>query len=155
SMLISLSGNNQVAPSFWLNPTTGVSYNVGVQTSQYRIDSLDELLRTPVTAPSSAITTTASGSPAAAAGSVQLLSSLVAVKRGYGPVIINHYNVAPVFNVFANVDRRDRGSVGGAVEGIMEEERANLPRGTTLALRGEYETMRSSFFRLGLGIVFA
>ena len=50
SMLISLSGNNQVAPSFWLNPANGVSYNVGVQTSQYRIDSLDELLRTPVTA---------------------------------------------------------------------------------------------------------
>src|SRR5262249_9945797 len=48
SMLISLSGNNQVAPSFWLNPATGISYNVGVQTSQYRIDSLDQLLRTPV-----------------------------------------------------------------------------------------------------------
>jgi multidrug efflux pump subunit AcrB len=155
SMLISLSGNSQVAPSFWLNPTTGVSYNVGVQTSQYRIDTLDELLRTPVTAPSSAVTTTAPASLAAAAGSVQLLSNLVDVKRSYGPVIINHYNVAPVFNVFANVDRRDLGSVGWAVERIMDEERANLPRGTTLALRGEYETMRSSFFRLGLGIVFA
>src|SRR5581483_4354612 len=55
SMLISLSGNNQVAPSFWLNPATGISYNVGVQTSQYRIDSLAELLRTPVTAPSNAV----------------------------------------------------------------------------------------------------
>ena len=155
SMLISLSGNSQVAPSFWLNPTTGVSYNVGVQTSQYRIDSLDELLRTPVTAPSSAVTTTAPASSAAAVGSVQLLSNLVDVKRSYGPVIINHYNVAPVFNVFANVDRRDLGSVGWAVERIMDEERTNLPRGTTLALRGEYDTMRSSFFRLGLGIVFA
>src|SRR5215470_8580931 len=69
SMLISLSGNNQVAPSFWLNPATGVSYNVGVQTSQYRIDSLDGLLRTPVTAPASGVTETTSGSLAGASAS--------------------------------------------------------------------------------------
>src|SRR5204862_3876611 len=68
SMLISLSGNNQVAPSFWLNPVNGVSYNVAVQTSQYRIDSLDTLLRTPVTAATSAVATTTPGSPSGAAG---------------------------------------------------------------------------------------
>ena len=180
SMLISLSGNNQVAPSFWLNPANGVSYNVGVQTSQYRIDSLDELLRTPVTAASSAVATTTPGSlagasatgvaslssspsgsslaygnPGAQSNGTQLLSNLVDVKRSYGPVIINHYNVAPVFDVYSNVDRRDLGSVGTEVEKIIKEESAHLPRGTTLALRGEYETMRSSFFRLGLGLVFA
>jgi len=181
SMLISLSGNNQVAPSFWLNPATGVSYNVAVQTSQYRIDSLSELLRTPVTAASSAVTETTPGSLAgtAAAGSAsvgsspsgvtqaygnpgaipvattQLLSNLVDVKRSYGPVIVNHYNVAPVFDVYSNVDRRDLGSIGKEVERIVDEERSNLPRGTTLVLRGEYATMRSSFLRLGLGIVFA
>jgi len=181
SMLISLSGNNQVAPSFWLNPATGISYNVGVQTSQYRIDSLDQLLRTPVTAATGAIAETTPGSLAGvaaagnasvgsspsgasqaygnpgamASGSAQLLSNLVDVTRSYGPVIVNHYNVAPVFDVYANVDRRDLGRVGRAVETIVAEERANLPRGTTLVLRGEYETMQSSFFRLGLGIVFA
>jgi multidrug efflux pump subunit AcrB len=181
SMLISLSGNNQVAPSFWLNMKTGVTYNVGVQTSQYRIDSLDELLRTPVTAASSAVAETTSGSLAGSAGAgnasigsspsgvslaygnpgaqtngaSQLLSNLVDVKRSYGPVVINHYNVAPVVDVYANVSRRDLGSVGAAVEQIVREERPRLPRGTTLALRGEYETMQSSFFRLGLGIVFA
>jgi multidrug efflux pump subunit AcrB len=181
SMLISLSGNNQVAPSFWLNPATGVSYNVGVQTSQYRIDSLDQLLRTPVTAASSAVTETTAGSTLGAAaagiaslgsspsgasqaygnpgaissGGAQLLANLVDVKRSYGPVIINHYNVTPVFDVYANVDRRDLGSVGAAIEQIVKEERATVPRGTTLTLRGEYATMQSSFFRLGLGIVFA
>ena len=67
-MLISLSGNNQVAPNFWLNPANGVSYNVGVQTSQYRIDSLDELLRTPITAATTAVNTTTAGSLAGAAG---------------------------------------------------------------------------------------
>jgi len=161
SMLISLSGNNQVAPNFWLNPATGISYNVGVQTSQYRIDSLDELLRTPVTVPSNNVNTatpgsSASGNPALTAnGSTQLLSNLVDVKRSYGPVIINHYNVAPVFDVYANVDRRDLGSVGKEIEKVMKEEQTQLPRGTTLMLRGEYDTMQSSFFRLGLGLLFA
>jgi multidrug efflux pump subunit AcrB len=181
SMLISLSGNNQVAPSFWLNPATGVSYNVGVQTSQYRIDSLDQLLRTPVTPPANGVTETTAGSLAGASvggatfvgaspsatsaaygnpgvmatGSTQLLSNLVDVRRGYGPVIVNHYNVAPVFDVYANVDRRDLGSVGADVERIVGRAQTALPRGTSLMLRGEYETMKSSFTRLGLGIVFA
>jgi multidrug efflux pump subunit AcrB len=179
SMLISLSGNNNVAPSFWLNPANGINYNVGVQTSQYRIDSLDQLLRTPVTAASSNVTETTAGSMAGTAGapsigsspsasslaygnpgaltggSAQLLANLVDVGRGYGPVIINHYNVAPVFDVYANVDRRDLGSVGAEIDKIIEKERTNLPRGTTLTMRGEYDTMRTSFFRLGLGIIFA
>ena len=180
SMLISLSGNNQVAPSFWLNPANGVSYNVGVQTSQYRIDSMDQLLRTPITAATSAVNTATAGSLAGVAASgnasvssapngasqaygnpgavptgTQLLSNLADVERGYGPVIVNHYNVAPVFDVYANVDRRDLGSVGSEVEKIMKEEQTHLPRGTTLSLQGEYATMQTSFVRLGLGMVFA
>jgi multidrug efflux pump subunit AcrB len=180
SMLISLSGTNQVAPSFWLNPANGVSYNVGVMTSQYRIDSLDELLRTPITAASSAVNVTTPGSLAGVAGTgnasvssspsgasqaygnpgampngTQFLSNLADVKRSYGPAIVNHYNVAPVFDVYANVDRMDLGSVGSEVEKIMSEEQAHLPRGTTFNLRGEYETMQTSFVRLGLGMVFA
>ncbi len=70
-------------------------------------------------------------------------------------MIVNHYNVQPVFDVYANVDRRDLGGVGAEVEKIVREESAHLPRGTTFALRGQYETMQSSFFRLGLGMVFA
>ncbi len=180
SVLISLSGNNQVAPSFWLNPANGVSYNVGVQTSQYRIDSLDALLRTPITAASSDVNTTTAGStagvasmgnasvgtspsgasqaygnPGALTNPTQLLSNLVDVQRSYGQVIVNHYNVAPVFDIYANVDRRDLGSVGGEVEKIVEEEQVHLPRGTTFNMRGEYETMQSSFVRLGLGMAFA
>ncbi|MBZ5634641.1 MAG: efflux RND transporter permease subunit [Acidobacteriia bacterium] len=180
SMLISLSGNNQVAPSFWLNPANGVSYNVGVQTSQYRIDSMDQLLRTPITAATSAVSVTTAGSlagvavsgnasvssapsgasqaygnPGAVPTGTQLLSNLVDVERGYGPVIINHYNVAPVFDVYANVDRRDLGSVGSEVEKIMKDEQTHLPRGTTFSLQGEYATMQTSFVRLGLGMVFA
>ena len=180
SMLISLSGSGQVAPNFWMNWNNGVNYNVGVQTPQYRIDGLDALLRTPVSVASNVVNTTtldsqagasmagnafvgasptasslAYGNPGAMAGSTQLLSNLVTVERGIAPVIVNHYNVQPVFDVYANVDRRDLGGVGAEVEKIVEDESAHLPRGTTFDLRGQYQTMRSSFFRLGLGMAFA
>jgi multidrug efflux pump subunit AcrB len=180
SMLISLSGSGTVAPNFWMNWTNGISYNIGVQTPQYRIDSLDALLRTPISAATNAVTSTTPGSmagasaagnasvgispngasqaygnPGAASNSTQLLSNLVSVQRGYMPVIVNHYNVWPVFDVFANVDRRDLGGVGAEVRKIMRDEEAHLPRGTSFDLRGQIETMQSSFFRLGLGMAFA
>ncbi|MGH7487808.1 MAG: efflux RND transporter permease subunit, partial [bacterium] len=136
SMLISLSSSGQVAPAQWLNWANGVNYTVAVQTPQYKIDSLDALLRTPVSAASNAVSATtpasqagtanagnafvgaspsgaslAYGNPGAIAGDTQLLSNLVTVQRGYAPTIINHYNVQPVFDVYANVDRRDLGGV--------------------------------------------
>jgi multidrug efflux pump subunit AcrB len=180
SMLISLSGNSTVAPNFWLNWANGVSYNVGVQTPQYRIDSLDALLRTPISVSSSTVANStmasqagaaaggnsfvatapsnasqAYGNPGALPGNTQLLSNLVSVQRAETPVIVNHYNVWPVYDIYANVDRRDLGGVGRAVERIMREEEPHLPRGTFFTLRGQVETMQSSFFRLGLGMIFA
>jgi multidrug efflux pump subunit AcrB len=179
NMLISLSGSGTVAPNFWVNWANGVNYSVGVQTPQYRVDSLDALLRTPISATTAINSNTASslagaaaggnaflgaspsgssqayGNPGAMAGNTQLLSNLVTVQRGYTPVIVNHYNIAPVFDVYANVARRDLGGVGGEVEQIMREEEEHLPRGTSLDLRGQIETMRSSFFRLALGMAFA
>ncbi len=164
-----------------MNWTNGVNYSIGVQTPQYRIDSLDALLRTPISVATSAESGTtrgiacreppaatnsfvaaspsgssqAYGNPGAVAGSTQLLSNLVTVQRDYAPVIVNHYNVLPVFDVYANVDRRDLGGVGAEVRKIMREETPHLPRGTTFALRGQVATMQSSFFRLGLGMIFA
>jgi len=180
SMLISLSGSSTVAPNFWLNWTNGVNYNIGVQTPQYRIDSLDALLRTPISVPAiaeSGVTaesmsgasgaansfvaaspngsSQAYGNPGAVAGSTQLLSNLVTVQRDYVPVIVNHYNVLPVFDIYANVDRRDLGGVGADVRKIMRDETPHLPRGTSFALRGQVATMQSSFFRLALGMIFA
>ena len=168
------------APSFWVNWNIGVNYNVGIQTPQYKLNSLDALLRTPISVATDQVNTLtadsqngaaaggnsfvaaspsdssqAYGNPGAIAASTQLLSNLVSIQRDYAPVIINHYNVWPVFDVYANVDRRDLGGVGRDVERIMKEEEPHLPRGTTFALRGQIETMQSSFFRLGLGMLFA
>jgi multidrug efflux pump subunit AcrB len=176
NMLISLSGSGTVAPNFWINWTNGVNYNVGVQTPQYRLTSLDSLLRTPISVATNAVRSNtldgsnfgdgsvgaspngnsqAYGNPGAMAGSTQLLSNLVTVRRDYTPVIVNHYNVWPVFDVYANVDRRDLGGVGAEVKKIMDDEQKHLPRGTTFELRGQIATMYSSFFRLGLGMIFA
>ena len=84
-----------------------------------------------------------------------MLSNLVTVQRDYTPVIVNHYNVTPVFDIYANVSRRDLGGVGADVRKIMDQQNGKLPRGTTLTLRGQVATMESSFFRLSLGMAFA
>jgi multidrug efflux pump subunit AcrB len=180
SLLISLSSSNQISPTFWLDWRTGVSYGVSVQTPQYRNDSLAALLRTPISAPLNAVNSntatslagaanpsnagvgagpsqasTAYGNPGAASGGPQLLANLVEVGRSVAPEIVNHYNTQPVMDVFANVDRRDLGSVGDAVHKIIAEITPKLPRGTTIDLRGQITTMENSFYRLGVGMIFA
>ncbi|HUO28095.1 MAG TPA: efflux RND transporter permease subunit, partial [Bryobacteraceae bacterium] len=180
SLLISLSSSGQVAPNEWLNWSNGVNYTLAVQTPQYRMSSLAALMRTPISAPFSGILSTtqaalagtaaapvssigsgpgqntlAYGNPGAAAGGPQLLSNLASVRRAVAPEIINHYNVQPVYDIYANVDRTDLGSVGTAVEKIMREYAPKLPRGTSFELRGQIRTMEASFFRLGAGMLFA
>jgi len=141
SLLISLSSSGQVAPNQWLNPVTGVNYQINVQTPQYRVNSFDALFSTPIAAPG--------------AGKTQLLSNLATLQRGVSTAIVNHYNVQPLYNVYANVDRRDLGSVAGEVRRIVAEVTPKLPRGTFIDIRGQVETMNTSFTRLGTGLIFA
>ena len=179
SMLISLSGSAQVAPTQWLDWNTGVSYYVAVQTPQYRINSIAKLMSTPV-APGSIFSSStptslagtsnqgeasvsggpnqasqAYGNPGAANGGPQLLSNMAVVSRGVAPEIVNHYNVQPVYDVYANVAGSDLGSVGSAVEKLVAKAEEKLPRGTTIDLRGQVTTMESSFYRLGMGMIHA
>ncbi len=141
SMLISLSSSGQTAPNQWLNPVNGVNYQVAVQTPQYRVDSFDALGLTPIS----------SGTK----DSAQLLSNLATLQRGVSTALVSHYNVQPVFDVYANVDERDLGSVARAVRRIMQDLAPHLPKGAFLELRGQVATMESSFVRLGIGLVFA
>ncbi len=141
SMLISLTGTGQTAPNEWLNPVNGVNYQVVVQTPTYRINSLPDLARTPVTSPSG--------------NTSQLLGNLVNFRRDASPIVIDHYNIQPVFDVYADVDRRDLGGVSREIHKIMDDTEKTLPVGTTLELRGEVKTMNDSFLRLGVGIIFA
>jgi len=172
SLLISLSGSSQIAATQWLNWNTGVQYQIGAQTPQRKIDSLDALMRTPIaavgkfsttgdTAGSAAVgaspsqTTLAYGNPGAGGDATQHLSNIATTTRGVAPQIVDHYNVQPVFDVYANVDRQDLGSVGAAVQKIMDEAAKKMPKGVTLDLRGQIATMQTSFYRLGLGLIFA
>jgi multidrug efflux pump subunit AcrB len=95
------------------------------------------------------------GNPGAGADPIQHLSNLATTVRGVAPQIVNHYDVQPVFDVYANVDRQDLGSVGAAVQKIMDEAAKTIPKSMTLDLRGQIATMQTSFYRLGLGLIFA
>jgi CzcA family heavy metal efflux pump len=141
NLLVSLSGSGQTAPNFWLNPQNGVSYSISVQTPQYLIDSAADIKRTP-------ITTTNGVQP-------QLLSNLASISDTATPVIVSHYNVQPVFDVYANTQHRDLGGVAQQVQKIVDQMKPQLPRGTTLAVRGQIQSMNSSYVGLGVGIAFA
>jgi len=180
ALLISLSGSSQVAPAFWLNWKNGVSYNVLIQTPQYKLDSIAKLMRTPVSSattggevayntPSSmqgvanegdGATGTAPnqnsmayGNPGALPYQTQLLSNVATVEHITGPEIANHYNVQPVFDVYANIDRRDLGGVTSQVEKIIAQTK--IPKTTQIFVRGQAATMQTSFYRLGLGVLAA
>jgi len=143
SVLISLSSSGQVAPNQWLNPQNGVNYQLVAQTPQNQVDSFDALLRTPITL------------GAGSGGKTQLLSNLASVSRGVSTTVASHYNVQPVMDVYANVEQRDLGGVAHQVERIMSDVSPQLPKGSWMALRGQVQTMRSSFIGLGFGILFA
>src|SRR5213596_1304135 len=141
TMLISLSSSGQASPNFWLNFQNGVNYQVAVQTPQYKMDTLQDLKNTPVVAPNQP--------------RPELLGNLAAVERRESPIIVNHYDVQPVFDVLANVQGRDLGGVAGQVNKILDQTKKNLPRGTFLNVRGQVESMNKSFAGIGAGILFA
>jgi multidrug efflux pump subunit AcrB len=141
STLISLSGTAQTAPNWWLNPATQVNYQIVTQTPIYRLDSLQALARTPITSPNGNAT--------------QMLGNLATFRRDLSPIIEDHYNIQPVFDIYADVDRRDLGGVASEIEKIMSQTQKGLPKTTQLVLRGEVQTMNDSFLRLGIGIIFA
>ena len=141
SLLVSLSGIAQIAPSYWLNLQNGVNYAVGVQTPQYLIDSMDSLNSTPVSVP---------GLPRP-----QLLANIAATQRQVQPAVISHYNIQPVLDVLTGVQGADLWSVSSAVEQVVDEVRPTLPRGTYISIRGQAEAMRSSFTTMASGMLLA
>lgn len=138
-ILVSLSSSGQVSPSYWLDKR-GVQYLVAVQTPQYAMGSFDAVKSTPLS--------TGDGKP-------QLLSNVAQVSRGSGPVNVTHYNVARTFDVQANVDGTDLGSVANAVSSLVSGLEPELPRGTKVTVTGQVESMESSFRGLGFGLIFA
>jgi multidrug efflux pump subunit AcrB len=142
NVLLSLSGSTQTQPAFWLNPANGIVYNIAVQSPQYRVDSVDALLRTPVNA-------------AGGSGTTQLLGNLVKLDPERQLAVVSHYDISPVVDLYLSVDGTDLGTVAAAVQDLVDKHRAELPRGSHITVRGQVKTMQTSFIGLGIGLVMA
>jgi len=142
NLLVSLSGSFQTSPTFWVDPRTGVSYNIAVQAPQYREDTLQDLVNIPVT-----------GTDPLAPPS--LMASLVSMKQGTGMAEVSHYNIAPVIDIYGSVQGRDLGGVSRDINKLIDEAHGSLPRGSRVVVRGQVQTMRASYTGLLTGLVFA
>jgi multidrug efflux pump subunit AcrB len=158
SVLVSLTSTAQVSPNFWVNPANRVNYRVAVQTPEYAVHSVDTLMNTPIIkAPTAALPspTPAGTTAATSAAPAQLLANLADLGRGTEPANVNHYNVQPVYDVYANVQGRDLAGVSADVQKVVDAAQAELPRGSSIVVRGQVESMKSSFLGLATGLGFA
>jgi multidrug efflux pump subunit AcrB len=140
SVLVSLSSTTQVSPNFWVSPQNRVNYRVAVQTPPDEIGSVDALLNTPIIHGQK---------------TPQLLSNLVDLRRSVSPANVTHYDVQPTYDVYANVQGRDLAAVAADVQKVIDAAQQELPRGSTIVMRGQVQTMNSSFAGLAAGLVFA
>jgi CzcA family heavy metal efflux pump len=141
NLLVSLSGSFQTTPEFWLDPKTGVSYSIATQTPQYRVNSLQDLENIPVTGPSGA--------------RAEILADLASIRRGAGLAVVSHYDIQPLIDIYGSVQGRDLGGVARELNKIVEDSKKELPRGSQLVVRGQIQTMRSSYAGLLSGLVFS
>ncbi len=141
NVLVSLSGSFQTAPNFWLNPKNGVTYSVAVQSPQYHVTSLQDLMGMPINDP---------GTP-----NYQVLGNLAELTPTASPAVVSHYNVQPVIDVYVSTQDRDLGAVAKATMEVLKPFEQTLPRGSRIIVRGQVETMKSSFLGLGVGLVMA
>lgn len=141
SMVASLAGSGQVAPTFWLSPKNGISYSVVAATPQYRMDSLAALQALPVTG--------------SGGGVPQVLGGLAEIQRGSSSAVVTHYNVQPTLDVYANVQDRDLGAVAADVQKVIDGMAGQRPRGTEVGLHGQIDALHVAFSGLGYGLLAA
>jgi multidrug efflux pump subunit AcrB len=139
---IALSSSAQVYPNFWLDPKMGITYLVAAQTPQYVLNSVNAVENTPI------LTRISNGQP-------QILSNLTQLSHQIRPIVANHHNVQPVFDVFASVQNADLGSVATAVHKVTSEFSTKLAPGNFITVQGQVQSMQDAFQRLGVGLIFA
>ena len=145
NILISLSGSFQTTPSFWIDPNTGTQYNVVAQTPQYRLTSLNDLGNTPLSQ--------TTGSVPAADGTSQILSNVATMHHSVAPAVVSHYNSQVAFDIYGDVQGTDLGFVAAQFNKVIDAARKDLPKGSTIHLKGQVETMQQSFRGLLLGLI--
>jgi multidrug efflux pump subunit AcrB len=139
SMLDTLAGSIQTAPTFWLNPHNGVSYPIVVQTPQYDLDTPNNLANTPL----------------GSGNRTELLGGLARISTAASNAVVSHYNVRPVIDIFATTQGRDLGAVATDINNIVAEEAPALPHGSQVTLRGQVTTMTEAYSQLISGLAFA
>jgi len=143
-LLVSLSGSFQTSPSYWLDPKNGVSYFVATQAPQYEFQSLQDLENIPV-----------AGGSANGRAPWQQLANLGTISRGEGMATVSHYDAQTMIDIYSSTQGRDLGGVAKDVQKIIDRNRDQLPRGSQIFVRGQIDTMRTSFVGLVAGLGFA
>ncbi len=139
SLLVSLAGTGTASPNYFLNPQNGVVYNIVVQTPQYRLDTPQSILNTPLTAPGQT--------------SPLILAPFATLSHDTQPLVVNHYNIQPTYDIYASTQNRDLGGVSGDISKIIADVQKNAPKGTTIKIAGQVESMNTSFSGLSLGLI--
>jgi len=140
SLVVNLAGSSQVAPTFFLNPDNGVSYNVVMQTPQYQIDSLNKLETLPISA---------AGSSAAP----RLLGGIADITRSTSSAVVSQYDIQSMVQIYATTQGRDLGAVAGDIRKLLADTAKDLPRGSSVALLGQVDTMNKAFSGLLFGLL--
>ncbi len=141
SVLSVLSGSFQVKPNFWLDIKSGVSYPLIAETPQYRVDTMNDLANVPITG--------------ADGLTPQILGALGSIERGPADGVVSHYDVQPVVDIYASYSRRNLGAIDDDIQGILKATKQQLPKGASVAVRGQVETMRTAYGELFPGIAAA
>jgi multidrug efflux pump subunit AcrB len=139
SLTVNLSGSGQVAPTFYLNPDNGVNYSVVMQTPQYQVDSLSALEALPIT----------SSVPTAA----PILGGIATISRTTSSAVVSQYDIQPMVQIFATPQGRDLGGIAADVRKVIADTAKEVPKGSTVALSGQVQTMNSSFAGLLFGLL--
>jgi multidrug efflux pump subunit AcrB len=137
NLLLTLSGSSQIAPTFWLNPDNGLQYPLVAQAPQYRMTTLDDLRNVPVT----------SGS------NQQILGGVATLTRGVTPAVVYHYDSQNMIDIYGDVQDRDLGAVADDINAKIAALAGKLPKATHITLRGQVQTMISSYTGLAIGVV--
>ena len=139
SLLVMLAGSSQVAPTFWLDPKNGVQYPIVMQTPQYRVDTLSELRNLPITATTTTVP--------------QVLGGVANISRNASNAVVSQYNIQPMVQIYATTQGRDLGAVASDIGKILKDTVRDAPKGSTVALLGQVQTMNSAFSGLLFGLL--
>jgi len=139
SLVVNLAGSSQVAPTFFLNPDNGVSYNIVMQTPQYQIDSLSKLQTLPISA-------TGTDTP-------RILGGIADISRTASNAVVSQYDIQSMVQIYATTQGRDLGAVAADIQKMIAETAKDVPRGSSVVLLGQVDTMNKAFSGLLFGLL--